>query len=85
MDNKYCIVSTICNKKEVARKIVDTLLEKKLAASCHTSNINSKYWWNGKIEEETEILIDIRTKKELFKEIEKEILKIHDYDTAEIT
>lgn len=28
--DKYIIVTTLCNKEEIANKIIDTLLEKKL-------------------------------------------------------
>ena len=30
--DKYIIVTTLCNKEEIANKIIDTLLEKKLVA-----------------------------------------------------
>ena len=31
--DKYIIVTTLCNKEEIANKIIDTLLEKKLVQS----------------------------------------------------
>lgn len=30
--NKYIVVTTLCNKEEIANKIIDTLLEKRLIA-----------------------------------------------------
>ena len=47
-------------------------------------DINSTYWWEGKIVKEPEIFIQMKTKKELFEEVKEEILKIHDYDICEI-
>lgn len=83
--NNYIIVTTLCNKKEVCDKIIDNLLEKHLVAGAQVSEVYSKYWWNGSLEESKEYKIDFRTKKELFSEIEYEIKKIHDYYVAEIS
>ena len=81
---EFCLITTACNKKEIAEKIIDRMLEQRLVSCCQLINVNSSYWWNGKIEKEPEFLIQMKTKKSLYKEIENEILKIHDYDTCEI-
>ena len=82
---KYIIVETYCDKEEIANKIINNLLEKKLVAGSHISKVYSKYWWDNKFEECEEYKIDFRTKDSLFKEIENEIKSIHDYDVAEIS
>lgn len=83
--DEYIIVTTLCNKKEIANKIIDTLLEKKLVAGSQLSKVYSKYWWNHELEECDEYKLEFRTKESLFVEIENEIKKIHDYETAEIS
>ena len=83
--DKYIIVTTLCDKIEIANKIVDILLEKHLVAGSQLFKVHSKYWWNNKIEECDEYKLEFRTKSSLFKQIEKEIKKIHDYETAEIS
>ena len=83
--NKYIIVTTLCNKEEVANIIVNNLLEKKLIAGSQISKVHSKYWWNNELEECDEYKLEFRTKDNLFKEIEKEIKKIHDYEVPEIS
>lgn len=80
----YCLVTTACDKKEVVDKIVNELLVKDLAACCHVSNIDSKYWWKGEIEENKEFLISIKTKKSLFEEVKTVIKSNHDYELCEI-
>ena len=80
----YIIITTLCNKKEVADRIINNLLEKNLVAGSHLYEVESKYWWDNKIEHEKEYKIDFRTKQEHFKEIEYEIKKLHDYYVAEI-
>lgn len=82
---KYIIIKTFCNKQEMANKIIDVLLEKKLVAGTQIEKIHSKYWWDNKFEECDEYKLEFRTKENLFNEIENEIKKIHDYDVAEIS
>ena len=83
--DKYIIVTTLCNKEEIANKIIDTLLEKRLVAGTQISKVHSKYWWNNKLEECDEYKLEFRTKESLYNEIENEIKKIHDYKVAEIS
>lgn len=83
--NNYIIVTTLCDKEEVANKIVDTLLQKRLVAGSQISKVHSKYWWNNTLEECDEYKLEFRTKSNLFKEIEEEIKNIHDYEVAEIS
>ena len=83
--DKYIIVTTLCNKEEIANKIIDTLLEKKLIAGSQVTKVHSKYWWNNKLEECDEYKLEFRTKETIFNEIENEIKQIHDYEVAEIS
>ena len=83
--DKYIIVTTLCDKEEIANKIIDTLLEKKLIAGSQVIKVHSKYWWNSKLEECDEYKLEFRTKEKLFSKIENEIKKIHDYEVAEIS
>ena len=83
--DKYIIVTTLCDKEEIANKIIDTLLEKKLVAGSQMTKVNSKYWWNNKLEECDEYKLEFRTKETIFNEIENEIKQIHDYEVAEIS
>lgn len=48
--DKYIIVTTLCDKKEIANKIQETLLSKRLISGCQISERESTYWWDGKIE-----------------------------------
>lgn len=83
--DKYIIVTTLCDKKEIANKIINVLLEKKLVAGSQMAKVHSKYWWNNKLEECDEYKLEFRTKETLFNEIENEIKQIHDYEVAEIS
>ena len=83
--NEYIIVTTLCDKEEIAKMIENVLLEKKLVAGSQISKVHSKYWWNNSLEECLEYKLEFRTKRYLFSEIEYEIKKIHDYETPEIS
>lgn len=83
MEN-YCMITTACNNIDIANRIINVLLEKRLVSCCQMFNIQSSYWWQGTIVNEPEYFIQMKTKKSLYKEVEEEILKLHDYETAEI-
>ena len=83
--DKYIIVTTLCNKEEIANKIIDTLLEKKLIVGSQVTKVHSKYWWNNKLEECDKYKLEFRTKETIFNEIENEIKQIHHYEVAEIS
>ena len=59
---KYCIVTTTCDKLEIANKIIDTLLKKRLVSCCQMSKVESSYWWEDEIVKEPEFLIQMKTK-----------------------
>lgn len=76
------ILSTFSNKEE-ARKIGKGLLKNKLIACYNLIPIESAYWWKGKIEEENEVLMIMKTNKS-FEEVEEFITEHHSYETPEI-
>lgn len=82
--NKYITIATTFDSREEANKIIDQLLEKRLVACCQLSAIESSYQWQGKVEHTDELLIQMKTKKSLYKEIESFILENHSYQTPEL-
>ncbi len=84
MDNKYIIITTTFENKEEANKIIEILLEERLVSCCQLSHIERYYQWKGKIEHTNELLLQMKSKKELFKEIEKVILENHSYETPQL-
>jgi periplasmic divalent cation tolerance protein len=81
----YIQVLTTADKKEDAKRIARILLEARLAACIQVVGpISSLYWWKGKIEEDEEWLCIIKSRKDLYKELEKTIRKNHPYEVPEI-
>ena len=81
---KYYNIKTAIDSKEIANKITKSLLEKRLVSSVQQKEISSSYWWNNQIETSHEYLLEMKTKKALYKEVEKEIRKLHTYEVPEI-
>ena len=72
-------------KKEDAKKIANNLIEKRLAGCTQIIGpITSTYWWKGNVETAEEFLILVKSRKELYEEIEKAKKEIHPYETPEI-
>lgn len=80
----YYNVKTTIDNLEIAKQITNTLLEKKLVSSIQRRKVTSICRYNNQIEQATEYVLEMKTKKELFKEIEQEIKKLHTYEVAEI-
>lgn len=81
----YSILFITCPNSKSARKITEHLLKKKLVACVNMLPvIKSEYWWKGKIERHSEVLMIVKTKTNLYKQIEKDIKKIHPYTVPEI-
>ena len=77
----YC---TVPNKKE-GREIAKKLIEKKLVACVNiVDKIESIFSWDGELCEETEALMIIKTKKELFDKINAMIQGLHSYNVPEV-
>ena len=85
MDDEYLQVFTTTEKKIEAEAIARILLEKRLAGCVQiVGPILSRYRWKGEIETAEEWLCLIKTKKNLYQEMEKEIKKVHKYETPEV-
>jgi periplasmic divalent cation tolerance protein len=46
--------------------------------------VHSAFWWNGKIDKAKEVLLIIKTRRNNFKKIEKEVKRLHSYAVPEI-
>ncbi|GHO52350.1 divalent-cation tolerance protein CutA [Ktedonobacter robiniae] len=78
-------VYTAIDSKEAAQRIADAVVTRRLAACCWVSGpITSTYWWQGKLEQAEEWVCTMKTRKELYDELEKAIKEIHTYDTPEV-
>ena len=72
-------VYIVCKNKKEAKEIGLALIKKRLAACCNIFPIESIYRWQKKIVEDSEVVLVVKTLNKNFKEIEKEVKKLHSY------
>ena len=78
------VVTTTAEKKD-AETLAQAVLDKRLGACVQISGpIESRYWWNGRIEMASEWTLTIKTRHDLYKQLEKLLLELHPYDQPEI-
>jgi periplasmic divalent cation tolerance protein len=82
---KALIVLTTCSGRSQAQKLARHLLKKRLAACVQISApIQSHYRWKGRIQQDREVHVWIKTKSSLFNALSREIGRIHSYEVPEI-
>ncbi|MBI2909145.1 MAG: divalent-cation tolerance protein CutA [Chloroflexi bacterium] len=78
-------ISTTTEKKEDAERIARVLVERRLAACVQIIGpIDTTYWWKGKVERNPEWLCLIKTRGDLYAEVERTIKEMHPYEVPEI-
>lgn len=83
MDNIVVFV-TAPNEDEAAR-IAKAVVEERLAACVNIiKGIRSIYSWQGKIEDEAEVLMVIKTKESLFEALSDKVRGLHSYEVPEV-
>ncbi len=83
--NRFIQIITTVPRRQDVEKISKALLDKRLAACVQIGGpVKSIYRWHGKIEKAREWICAIKTKKSLYKKVEKVIIEIHPYEVPEI-
>lgn len=83
--SQFMVVFVTCGSEEEAEKIAYSLVEDRLAACVNLiSPVRSIYRWEGKICDETEWLLTIKTEQGRFEELEQRVKALHSYSVPEI-
>lgn len=79
------LVYVTCESVKQAKQIGKAILKKRLATCVNIfPEMQPIFWWppkKNKLDESKEVVLIIKTIEKKFKEIEKEILKLHTYET----
>lgn len=79
------IVLTTCGKPEDAERIAQTLLVRRLAACVNIlPGVRSLYRWRGKVEEDSELLLVVKTTVAAIQTMKAAIAEIHPYEVPEL-
>ena len=87
--SKLSVYYVTIGSHEGASKLASVLLDKKLVACCNIignsqNPITSIYSWKGKIENDNEVLMMIKSRTELLPEIVKAVKENHPYEVPEV-
>ncbi|MFH0898689.1 MAG: divalent-cation tolerance protein CutA [bacterium] len=74
-----------CSSHQEGKKIAMHLLEKRLIACANMVPITSLYRWQGRVLDEQECVLIVKTLESLYDELVKEVSGIHSYTIACIT
>ncbi len=81
----YVIILTTVSSREDAERIARTIVSEKLAACVSiVDGVSSVYWWEGRVEEEKELLLIIKTSIDKLLELTRRLREIHPYRVPEI-
>lgn len=78
---KFAIFYLTCANEEEADEISQVLLDKKLVACAKKIPVASQFNWKGNTHEDDEVLVMLESIEENFEKADKEIKKVHSYDT----
>lgn len=81
---QFNIVLVTAPDLRTARALARKALRGRLVACANlVPRVESHYWWQGKLQSGTEVLLVLKTRKSKLAALEKQILARHPYDTPE--
>ena len=79
------VILITCPSKKEAKKIGHHLVSEKLAACVNIiPGLISIFYWQGKLNEEKEVLLIVKSRSSCFSKLEKRIRQIHSYSVPEV-
>lgn len=82
---EYVVVFITAGSTEEAGRIASLLVHKKLVACSNViHDVNSTFWWKGKVDRAKELLIVAKTEKSRLDQVIKLVKQIHSYELPEI-
>ncbi len=82
---EYIVVFVTAPDEEVAATIARSIVEERLAGCVNIiKGVRSIYSWEGRIEDDPEVLMIVKTKEALFESLKKRISDLHPYSVPEI-
>ena len=83
--NEFIVVFVTVSSSDEADRLAHALVEERLAACVNRiGSVQSVYRWQGQVEQSSEELLVIKTKRELFDRLKKRVQELHSYSVPEI-
>ena len=84
-DEKHVVVFITAETLGQGRDIADALVGEKLAACVNiVPGVQSKFWWQGKIDSANESLLIVKTREALLDKVIATVKSLHSYKVPEI-
>ena len=77
------VVTTVASHAE-AQAMAQALVQRRLAACVQISQIESVYRWQGRVVQEPECRIVVKTTRERYAQVERAIRELHSYELPAI-
>ena len=79
------LILCTCPDAGSAAAIARALVEERLAACVNrVPGLTSVYRWQGEIHEDSEVLLLVKTRRELFEPLRARLVALHPYDVPEV-
>lgn len=81
----YTIVEVTTSGEEESKRIGQTVVSERLAACANIiPAVTSFYWWKGRLEEDSESILLLKTKKECVDGLISRVKELHSYENPAI-
>lgn len=81
----HIVVYCSCPNQEVASQLAETLVTRQLAACVNIiPGVQSVYQWQGKLQQDAEVLMMIKTRSDCFEALQALVIEQHPYELPEI-
>lgn len=85
ISSEYSACITTVSKDDIARKLARSIVESRLGACVNIiPNVRSIYEWESKIQEDEELILMIKTRRENVPQLIEFVKKNHPYDVPEL-
>jgi len=75
------LVYMTAGDRQEAERVGQALIESKLAACVNIlDGMQSMFWWQGKVEQEGEIVVIAKTREDLVPQLTEKVKSVHSYD-----
>ncbi|BAZ91623.1 putative divalent cation tolerance protein CutA [Raphidiopsis curvata NIES-932] len=79
---KVIFLYVTCKDRDEALSIGKLLVQERLVACANiVESMDSIYWWNSEIQVEREAILIMKSRQDLFTQINDKINSVHSYDT----
>ncbi len=77
----FRLIYITAGSMEEARRIGKTLVEERLVACANViDGVHSFYWWEGKVQEDNEVVLIAKTRADLVPDVVARVKAVHSYE-----